>query len=96
LDIYYIPREVQSFYTKEKGFPVRTTVTIDDDLFDELMSITGAETKAEAVRGAVEEFVRLRRKHRLLALRGEVEIADSLAELRELEVREASHGESDD
>ncbi len=50
-----------------------TTVNIDDDSAEELLRLTGATTKNEAVRKAVAEFIRTKRKHQLLALRGKWE-----------------------
>ncbi len=64
---------------------MRTTVNVDDDLFDELMKLSGAETKTEAVRTAIAEYVRERRKRRLIALRGKIDVADDLTDFRELD-----------
>lgn len=55
---------------------MRTTINIDDGIFAELMRTTGARTKTEAVRLALEEFVRLKAKEELLALKGKVEVDD--------------------
>lgn len=64
---------------------MRTTVNVDDELFEELMNMSGAETKTEAVRMAIAEYVRHRRKRRLLAMRGKVEVDDNLEKLRALD-----------
>jgi Arc/MetJ family transcription regulator len=55
---------------------MRTTINIDDGIFAELLRTTGARTKTEAVRIALEEFVRLKTKEELLSLKGRVEIED--------------------
>lgn len=66
---------------------MRTTVNVDDELFDELMKLSGAKTKTEAVRTAIAEYVRERRKRRLIALRGEIDVVDDLEEFREMDRR---------
>ena len=64
---------------------MRTTINIDDGIFESLMRITAARSKTEAVRKALVEFVRLKRKEELLALQGNLEVADDLEEIRSLE-----------
>jgi Arc/MetJ family transcription regulator len=67
---------------------MRTTLNVDDRLFDELMRMTQAKTKTEAVRLALNEYLHLKRKQQLLSLRGRLDIADNWQELRELEIEE--------
>jgi Arc/MetJ family transcription regulator len=67
---------------------MRTTIHIEDGLFADLMRLTQAPTKTQAVRDALKEFIRLRRKEELLALRGRLEIEDNWRELRDLELEE--------
>ncbi len=69
---------------------MRTTLNIDDVIFDDLMTVTGAKTKTDAVRTALHEYLRMKRKARLLAMRGRLDIEDIWLELRRLEVSE--HG----
>ncbi len=68
---------------------MRTTIHIEDSLFGDLMRLTRAPTKTQAVRDALKEFIRLRRKEELLALRGRLEIEDNWRQLRESELNEA-------
>jgi Arc/MetJ family transcription regulator len=75
---------------------VRTTINVDDGIFEELMRRTGARTKTAAVRIALEEYIRLKRKEELLALRGKVEFVDNWRELRELEIQEMKETWGDD
>lgn len=63
------------------GYTMRTTLNIDDAIFSELMRLTDARTKTEAVRIALEEFVRLKMKEELLSLKGKVEIEDVREEI---------------
>jgi Arc/MetJ family transcription regulator len=68
---------------------MRTTIHIEDGLFTDLMRLTQATTKTQAVRDALKEFIRLRRKEELLALRGRLGIEDNWRQLRESEREEA-------
>jgi Arc/MetJ family transcription regulator len=68
---------------------MRTTIHIEDSLFADLMRLTHATTKTQAVRDALKEFIRLRRKEELLALQGRLEIEDNWRQLRESELEEA-------
>lgn len=49
------------------------------------MRLTRATTKTQAVRDALKEFIRLRHKEELLALRGRLDIEDNWRQLRESE-----------
>lgn len=71
---------------------MRTTLNIDDRLFRELMEQTEAATKTEAVRVALTEYLRMKRRAELLTLRGKLEIEDNWQELRAREVREITEG----
>jgi metal-responsive CopG/Arc/MetJ family transcriptional regulator len=62
----------------------RMTVTIDDALLEEAKQAMGAETRAEAIRTALEEAVRRRRLARALEQRGQFELRGDVAELRRL------------
>jgi Arc/MetJ family transcription regulator len=64
---------------------MRTTLVLDAETLPELMEITGARTKSEAVRKALEEFIRIKRTEELLSLRGRFDIEDNWRELRELD-----------
>jgi len=75
---------------------MRTTINVDDSLFEELMRRTGARTKTAAVRIALEEYIRLMRVKELLSLRGKLEIEDNWRELRELEIQEMKETWGDD
>lgn len=70
---------------------MRTTIQIDDEVFTDLMKITRASTKTEAVRIALNDYIRMRRKQQLLSLRGSLDLSDNWQELRELELRESSN-----
>jgi metal-responsive CopG/Arc/MetJ family transcriptional regulator len=62
----------------------RMTVTIDDALLEEAKEALGAETRAEAIRTALEEAVRRRRLAHALKQRGQFQLRVDLSELRRL------------
>lgn len=66
---------------------MRTTMNLDDRLMKELMTVTGARTKTEAIHLAISELIRRRKLEELKALSGKVRIADNWQELEELEVK---------
>lgn len=70
------------------AFSMRTTLNIEDGLFADLMRLTQATTKTQAVRDALKEYIRLRRKEELLGLRGRLEIQDNWRQLRASELAE--------
>lgn len=53
---------------------MRATITIDDDRLDELMALTGAKHRTEAINLAIDEYVRRAKVQRLLGLAGRVAI----------------------
>ncbi len=67
---------------------MRTTVTIPDGVLGDLMRFTEASTQTEAVNRAVAEWVRLKRKERIKALRGALPVEGDVGSLRGLEVGE--------
>jgi len=67
---------------------MRTTLNIDDCLFQDLLRLTAAKTKTEAVRTALKEYLRMKRKEKLLALRGKVDIDPDWQSLRNVETEE--------
>jgi len=62
----------------------RITVTIDDELLDQAKEALGAQTRAAAIRAALEEAVRRRRLAETLEQLGQLELRGDLAELRRL------------
>ena len=51
---------------------LRFTVSMDKDLLDELLRITGQKKKSRAVNIACREFVRMKQKENLLTLKGKI------------------------
>lgn len=58
---------------------MRTTITIPDDLFQQLMTYTKSDSRTEAVQVAVESYVRRARLEQLRALRGKLDITGTEA-----------------
>jgi len=68
---------------------MRTTINIDDHLFHDLLAMTRARTKTEAVRTALTEYLQMKRKEKVLAMRGTIDIGDDWQELRQREIGES-------
>lgn len=66
---------------------MRTTLNLDEELVKELMKITGAKTKVEAIHLAISEFIRRKKLEGLKALSGKIRIAENWQELEELELK---------
>jgi hypothetical protein len=62
-----------------------TTVTLESDTVDEVKALTGARTKTEAVRQALSEYIRARRRQQLVALEGRVQLRLTNEQIEKLE-----------
>ena len=65
---------------------MRITLTIDDSLVNQLMHITGQREAATAIRRALDSYLQQSRRKKVLALRGQIQIADDWRAMRELEI----------
>jgi len=61
---------------------MRTTINVDDDIMKVVMQETKAATKTEAVRRALEDFVRRRNAEAIIALKGKVKFTVDWKTLR--------------
>lgn len=66
---------------------MRTTMSLDDVLIKELMEVTKAKTKTEAIHLAISEFVRRKKLEGLKALSGKIHLDLDWRELEELELK---------
>jgi len=66
---------------------MRTTMRLDGALIKELMAVTGAKTKTEAIHLAISEFLRRKKIEGLLALEGKIQLDLDWRELEELELK---------
>ena len=67
---------------------MRTTVNIDDSLFQDVLRLTRAKSKTEAIRTALTEYLRMKRKEKILAMRGRLDINPDWEKLRQEETGE--------
>ena len=67
---------------------MRMTLTLDDDMAEQLMQLTGEKTPLFAIRRALKDYLVAVRKQKLLALRGQVQVEDSWRQLRQLDMKE--------
>lgn len=66
---------------------MRTTLNLDEELIEELMKVTEAKTKVEAVNLAISEFIRRKKLAGLLALEGKVQLDLDWRDLEERELK---------
>lgn len=73
---------------------MRTTLDLNANLVKELMAVTGAKTKTQAIHLAIAEFIRQRRLQGLKALSGTVRLDLDWRELEEQELKAQEKRES--
>ena len=64
---------------------MRTTVTIEKDILDELIKETKAKTKTTAVRQVVQEYLRRKKIDRIKSMKGKLEFDLTAHEIRHYE-----------
>jgi len=62
------------------------TIAVEDEVMKALLRYSRRKTAAAAVRFALADWVRLKKIQELRSLRGKLEIADDLPELRDMEM----------
>jgi len=67
---------------------MRTTLDLDEILVKEVLELSGAKTKTEAMNTAMREYARIRKIRRLRELRGKLDLTENWQELEEAELRE--------
>ena len=67
---------------------MRTTLDIPEELMNDLLETLKLKKKAEAVKIALEDFVRRKRIEELISLSGKIKIEDLTRELEESEIAE--------
>ena len=65
---------------------MRMTIAVEDEVMKALLWYSRRKTAAAAVRFALADWVRLKKIQELRSLRGKLEIADDLPELRDMEM----------
>lgn len=67
---------------------MRTTIDLPEKLIGEVMTLSKTRKKKEAVRVALEEYVKKKKIEKLLSLPGKIEITDVTSELEQIEIDE--------
>ncbi len=67
---------------------MRTTINVEDSLFETVMELTEARTKTAAINQALVDYIRLKRIEHLKSLAGKIRIDDTWKKTREMEKRE--------
>ena len=65
--------------TQSKGSLTATNLSLDPDLIERALEVSGERTKKAAVTRALEEFIARRRQKRLIELMGKLEWDNSYA-----------------
>jgi Arc/MetJ family transcription regulator len=81
--LYYLKIERQ-YWRKT----MRTTVTIDDNTAKKLMRLAGKKTVAQAIKEAIQNYIKMKEKQKLLSLFGKIDLDIDLSELRNRELKE--------
>jgi len=61
---------------------MRTTIDIPEELLKEVMKITGATTKSQAIKLALEEKIAITKRKRLITMKGSIDLDVDLDVLR--------------
>jgi len=67
---------------------MRTTINIPDEFINEIFALSEAVSKTSAVNKALEDWIKNKKRQKLLALRGNIDILDNISELRTMEILE--------
>jgi len=67
---------------------MRTTITIDDTVANKLLEVTKKDSVVKAVREAIENYIKMKEKEKLISLFGNIDLDIDLDELRKTEFRE--------
>jgi len=64
---------------------MRSTITIEKDILDELLKETKAKSKVSAVREAINEYLRRKKIERIKSMKGKLEFDLTAEEIRHYE-----------
>ncbi len=67
---------------------MRTTINIKSNILEEVMHLTAAKNKSQAINEALETYVREKRMQKLLDLKGKLSLEENWKALREMELDE--------
>ena len=72
---------------------MRATLSIPDQLIEDLVRETGAKTKTRAITKAIEDYLKKRRLEKLLSLQGKLDLEDNWKEMEARELEEPKANE---
>ena len=67
---------------------MRSTINIKSNILEEVMHLTAAKNKSQAINEALETYVREKRMQKLLDLKGKLSLEENWKSLREMELDE--------
>jgi len=70
---------------------MRTTIVLNEDLLNEVKTLSGAKSKRDAVERALEEFVRRRKARKLIELEGKMDLSCTTDQLLERRKKDVPH-----
>ena len=70
---------------QQRGYAMRATVTIEKNILDELIKETKAKSKANAVRQAVQEYLKRTKIERIKSMKGKLEFDLTAYKIRHYE-----------
>ena len=70
---------------------MRPTIVLNEDLLNEVKTLSGAKSKRDAVEKALEEFVRRRKARKLIELEGKMELSCTTDQLLERRKKDVPH-----
>ena len=71
---------------------MRTTININDDLAEEIFILMPDKSKTLAINTALEDWIRSKKKDKLIAMMGKIAITDNFKELRQLDKERLTNG----
>jgi hypothetical protein len=66
---------------------MRATLNIPDTLISDLLKVTGEKTKTRAICIAIKDFIRRKRREKLLSLSGKIHFDLDWKEMEEIELK---------
>ncbi|MEJ2587570.1 MAG: type II toxin-antitoxin system VapB family antitoxin [Deltaproteobacteria bacterium] len=68
---------------------MRTTLNVDEKNLTEIMKLTGAKNRSQAINFVLQDFVKKKRLQKLLELRGNLHLDNNWKDVREMEMDES-------
>ena len=71
---------------------MRTTININDDLAEEIFILMPDKSKTSAINEVLEDWIKSKKKEKLIAMMGKIAIVDNIKELRNLDKERLANG----